>query len=291
MAASAPDVPDPERALDRVVAALATVPGVSALALGGSRARGTATETSDIDVGLYYRRDTRPDFDDLLRIARELDDRHSPDGHGNYGEWGPWINGGVWLHVDGFKVDILLRDADRVRDVLTRARQGNVDVDYQAGHPHAFTSGIYAGEVVHNVPLVDSDATLASLRALVDPYPPAMRRELLRAFGWEASFALDTAAGAASRGDVAYLAGCAYRAVACLCQVLFALNERFLVNEKGAVAAADRFPRCPPRFAARIADSLTMLAADPAQLTAVLAALRRLHAEVHGLVGAEPPAP
>ena len=40
--------------LARLVAALAPVSGVRAIALGGSRARGTAVAGSDYDIGLYY---------------------------------------------------------------------------------------------------------------------------------------------------------------------------------------------------------------------------------------------
>lgn len=39
---------------ERVVARLAVIDGIWAVALGGSRARGTAREDSDIDLALYY---------------------------------------------------------------------------------------------------------------------------------------------------------------------------------------------------------------------------------------------
>src|SRR4030095_14436923 len=45
-----------EALLRRLVGALAPVPGIEAIALGGSRSRGTATAASDYDIGLYYRR-------------------------------------------------------------------------------------------------------------------------------------------------------------------------------------------------------------------------------------------
>ena len=45
--------------------ALGAIPGVAALTLGGSWARGTAWANSDIDIGLYYEPDRRPDFDEL----------------------------------------------------------------------------------------------------------------------------------------------------------------------------------------------------------------------------------
>ena len=35
-----------------------------------------------------------------------------------------------------------------------------------------------------------------------------------------------------------HIVGCAYRALCCMGQVLFALNRRYLINEKGALAEA-----------------------------------------------------
>jgi hypothetical protein len=44
--------------------------------------------------------------------------------------------------------------------------------------------------------------------------------------------------------DVTYALGCCLRAVACLCQVLFAVNRTYL-NEKGAVLGTQRLPFGP----------------------------------------------
>jgi predicted nucleotidyltransferase len=274
--------------LGRVRAALGAIPGVAALTLGGSWARGTASANSDIDIGLYYEPDRRPDFDELYRAIARLDDRGDPDGHGRYGEWGPWINGGVWLRIDGHKTDILLRDLRRVEQVLRDCAAGVVAIHYQPGHPHGFSTAIYAGEVYHAIAFHDPDGTIADLRSLVDPYPEPLAAALIRTFGWEVGFALETAASAARRGDAAYVCGCAFRAIACLNQVLFAAERRYLTNEKGAVAIADRFPTAPSRYAERVAAAITKLSGAPEDLTAALGMLRTLHDEVLA-VGAETP--
>ena len=80
----------------------------------------------------------------------------------------------------------------------------------------------------------------------------ALAKALRERFEWEAEFARANARKSLDRGDVAYQAGCAFRAVACLCQTLFALNGVYLVNEKGAVAAVDGFALRPADFAARV---------------------------------------
>ena len=273
--------------LGRVRDALGAIPGVAALALGGSWARGTASADSDIDVGLYYHPDRRPDFDELYAAITALDDRGAPDGFGRYGEWGPWINGGVWLRSAGQRMDILLRDVQRVESVLRDCRHGIVEIHYQVGHPHGFSTAIYAAEVHHNVGFHDPDGTLAALRALTDPYPEPLAHAIIRSFGWEAGFALDTAGSAARRGDAAYVCGCAFRAVACLTQVLFAAERRYLANEKGSVAVADRFPGAPAEYAKRVTAAIASLAGRPDDLVAALATLRAPRDEV--LARAEQP--
>lgn len=59
--------------------------------------------------------------------------------------------------------------------------------------------------------------TLADLKALTSPYPPALRRALVAGL-WEARFSLDAAAKSVVRGDVHHVAGPAFRAVACTVQ-------------------------------------------------------------------------
>jgi len=266
--------------LARVRDGLRGVPGIVGLALGGSRARGTADPTSDVDVGLYYDPAHRPDFDTLYAAVTALDDRGQPDGYGRYGEWGPWIDGGVWCRTAGTKVDILLRDIDRVRRVIGDCAAGRPEIFYQVGHPHGFCTAIYVAEVNHNVPFFDPAGVLAELRTSTDPYPEPLAGALVRTFGWESGFALDTAVSAAGRGDITYVAGCAFRAIACLCQVLFAANRRYLTNEKGAVGLADSFDIRPPRFRERVTETLARLSDAPADLQAVLADLRALRDDV-----------
>ncbi|SCG59191.1 nucleotidyltransferase domain-containing protein [Micromonospora halophytica] len=272
--------------LDKIRDALSRVPGVAGLALGGSRARGTADRTSDVDVGVYYHRRDRPDISELGAAFARIDDGGGGARCTDYGEWGPWINGGGWLVVDGVKTDVLLREVDRVRTVVEACVAGRPEIHYQVGHPHGFCTVIYAGELHHNVPFHDPQGVLAELRSLTDPYPEPLAKALIGQFGWESQFALDTAVTAAGRGDVAYVAGCAYRAVACLSQVLFAAAGRYLLNEKGAVAEAASFPSTPAGFRDGVEAALGALSADPADLKRSLTRLGAVRADVMASVEA-----
>ena len=110
------------RLVEDIASRLGEVPGVAAVALGGSWARGEARPDSDVDLGLYYLPDVPLDVEALRRLARDLDDRRLPDLVTEIGEWGPWINGGGWLRVAGRPVDWLYRDVGKVR----ARRQRNV---------------------------------------------------------------------------------------------------------------------------------------------------------------------
>jgi predicted nucleotidyltransferase len=268
-------VANDEGLLSRLVGALAPVPGVAAIALGGSRARGTATPRSDYDIGLYYRASRPIDVAALGKVAAALDDRGAAAEVTPVGGWGPWIDGGGWLLIGGVHVDLLYRDLDRVVSAIDDAHAGKVERFYQPGHPHAFLPTIYMGEVAHGRLLHDPAGALAALQARTRPYPAALAHAIRERFEWEAGFALANAHKSLDCRDVSYLAGCAFRAVACLCQVLFALNGAWLLNEKGAVAAVDGFERKPADFGARVAAAHADLGAD-----AHAVALARLEALV-----------
>jgi predicted nucleotidyltransferase len=59
---------------ERVSAILAAVPGVSAVALGGSRATGAAHAASDYDIGLYFSERVGLDVKRLLEVVKGLVD-------------------------------------------------------------------------------------------------------------------------------------------------------------------------------------------------------------------------
>ena len=261
---------------ERIAERLADVEGVEAVVLGGSWARGEAHPDSDVDLGIYYRPERRPSLAALRELARELDDRHVPDLVTDFGEWGPWIDGGGWLRIEGRRVDWLYLDLDLVSREISECHVGRTSSHYQPGHPHGFHTHIYAGEVHHCRVLRDVRGKLASLKALVADYPAALKRSLTRRFLWEADFALETCRKPAARGDVFYVAGCLFRCAACLVQVLFAVNERYFVNEKGSVKVAGSFPLGPEGFEDTVSHVLSEPGRDPARLSESVREFERL---------------
>ena len=95
-----------DNTIEGMAARLARTPGVRAVALGGSRARGSHRPDSDWDLGIYYRGGV--DAGALAALASELTGR--PVEVAGPGGWGPWVDGGAWLSLDGVPVDWILRD-------------------------------------------------------------------------------------------------------------------------------------------------------------------------------------
>jgi predicted nucleotidyltransferase len=223
-----------------LIGALAEVPGVAAVVLGGSRARGTAHPNSDYDIGLYFREALALDTDRLRDVAEQFAD--NSDTVTPVGEWGPWIIGGAWLQIGAQKVDLLYRNIDAVRRIMADCRTGQISMDYQPGHPHGFCSAIWMGEVACCEPLSDPHNLIAELKSIALPYPEPLREALIRRFEWEILFSIENAELAVLAEDQAHVTGCAYRALTCIAQVLFAINRRYLINEKGALREAAEFP-------------------------------------------------
>lgn len=222
--------------------ALRPVRGLSALVLGGSRARGIASPGSDYDLGLYYEENVPLHIDDLRAAITPLVDDPNNTTVTSVGGWGRWINGGGWLSISGQKVDLLYRDLGRVRAVVTECESGQISMNYQPGHPHGFCSAIWMGEVAICEPVRDDDGAIAELKTRAWPFPSKLRQSLISRFHWEVIFSIENAEIAIHRDEQTHIAGCAYRTLCCIAQVLFAVNRQYLINEKGALAEAATFP-------------------------------------------------
>ncbi|MET0863706.1 MAG: nucleotidyltransferase domain-containing protein [Nakamurella sp.] len=252
----------PPGRLQQIAQRLVTVDGIQAVLLGGSRGRGEHTAGSDTDLGLYYRPPL--DLDGLRRIARDLgcDEAELTEP----GAWGPWVDGGGWLVIDGQPVDWIYRDLDRVQAAWRDAVEGIFTFHAQIGHPLGVPDFSYPGEVALGVVLADPSGELTELRGRTSTYPPALSDAICRKCLWEARFLLSIAAKAVHRADTSYLAGCLFRVVELCAHALHGRAGRWLINEKGAIAAAGRIAFAPSNFAARAHGLLGDLGTTPSQL-------------------------
>lgn len=241
-----------------IAARVAQVPGILAVSLGGSHARGNARPDSDLDLGLAYAAARPFDLAALNALCRELDDSGTASATPP-GGWGPWVDGGSWLTVGGQRVDFIYRELGRVEGSVEDALAGRVSLHAQPGHPHGIHGHHYAAELATGVILHDPEGRLERLRTRLGDYPAPLSTALERHYGWQPGFWLDGAQKGLKRGDVHYAQGCLYQAVMALVQTLCARKRAWLLNEKGAASLAGALPGAPPNFETRVNAALSAL--------------------------------
>ncbi len=275
---------DTETLIQNIVSEIKSVSGVKAIVVGGSRARGTHTPSSDIDLGIYYDPSQPMDLVALGNVATQLDDEHRIDVITGFGGWGPWINGGGWLRIQSMPVDLLYKDLDKIRTYIDACLNGKVEIFYQGGHPHGFVTSIYLSEIALCKPLWDPEGIIAGLKEKVYPYPDALQKTIFYSFAWEIDFSVMIARKSIERADVHYAAGSCFRAVMCMLQVLFALNKEYWLNEKGAINITDRFAIKPANFRSRVGEIYKLLDASPEAIEKAVTLLKGLSGEVYELL-------
>jgi hypothetical protein len=196
---------------------LQAIPGVVAVTLGGSRARGEQRPDSDWDFGLYYR--GRLDADNL----RALD---YPGTVVDPGEWGRLMNGGAWWTVDRVRVDVLYRDLDVVQHWTRQAEQGLFEVDDLLGYLAGFPTYAVVGELALGRQLTGSPLPKPG-------FPEQLKLSAPRNWRWRAAFHRDYAKQHAVRGDSRAAAALLTRADLEEAHARIAERGEWVLNEKG----------------------------------------------------------
>jgi hypothetical protein len=253
---------------------LSEIPGIAAVVLGGSYARGTSRPDSDLDVGLYYSEKSPPEIEAIrASVVRVSVPDSTPTVTGFY-QWGPWVNGGAWIHTSAGKMDLLYRNTDQVRRVLDECQAGIYHHDFYQQPTFGFVSVVYLAETKTCLPLFDPQHLLSELKRRVEIYPSRLREKLVTDSLWTAEFAFLHASGFAARGDIFNTVGCLGRIAFLLVQALFALNSEYYFGDKGSLEAIERFKLQPDQFSKRLQGVLALSMANPGELQS---ALRQIH--------------
>ncbi|MCR5052028.1 MAG: nucleotidyltransferase domain-containing protein [Streptococcus sp.] len=236
--------------IDEVVNELKKVSGVEVIVLGGSRARGIYSETSDIDIGIYY--NEHLDFKAMNEVAKKLDSEHRDNLLSAIGIWGPWVNAWGWLRIVGYDVDIILRDINRVESILQECKNGEVSIHYQPGHPHGFSNVMYIGELAIAKLLWQKDKRISDLKQEAESYPEKMKQSLIHYAEFESGFSIKLAEKSVKNRDTYYLSAHIVRAISQMNQLLFAVNDSYCLNEKRAVEIIETLSIHPSKYSLKV---------------------------------------
>ncbi|MEB6066347.1 nucleotidyltransferase domain-containing protein [Staphylococcus arlettae] len=269
--------------VNKIVTEISGLPGVVGVVLGGSRAKGNHRPDSDIDIGIYYDETQGFNTEYIETAAGKLNDEQKEQLITALGDWGEWINGGGWLIVDGYHVDLIFRDINKVNDVINDCLAGKVTIHYQTGHPHGFLNVMYMGELNICEILADPQNTLHEFKTKTYPYPPEVKQSITQFFAFEASFSLMFIEDNVDKDDISYLIGHLFRCLSCLNQVIFAKNEVYCINEKKAVALINTFPVKPKNYKQRIDNIVSSFSIDEYKTKAAIEELRNVIDETNHL--------
>nr|WP_202437660.1 nucleotidyltransferase domain-containing protein [Streptomyces sp. SID5910] len=222
------------------------MPAVRAVALGGSRARGTHRPDSDWDLAVYYRGAFDPAGLRALGWPGEVS---------AVGEWGGGVfNGGAWLTVDERRVDVHYRDLDVVEHEVAEAEAGRFGVEPLMFHLAGIPTYLVVAELAVNEVLRGELPRPA--------YPDALRATAPERWYGTATATLAYArAGHAPRGALTQVAGAIALATTQTAHAVLAARGQWVTNEKGLTERAGL---------GGVDVLLTRLTPDPRSLTAAL---------------------
>lgn len=257
--------------------------GRVSIAIGGSRAKGSADQWADLDIYLFSTTvRTRPDREALVSALL-------PNAR-NVTTWGcddPFVEGGTDFLLDGIRVECWHRNEASVEAKLCAALNGEITRQYSAWAVMGFFDHTVLADIRTMHIVADAHETINRWKQAVRVYPEALRRSLLQRFMREAAFWPNNPhyLSAIERVDLIYTSAIVQHTLQALIQVLFALNREYFPGEKQLANTMDRLALRPHTLAEQVRRILapgTVVGRD--ELLAQARALGELVTETKALV-------
>lgn len=240
----------PDSFLERVVAAVSSLPGYIAMSLGGSTQAGLHDEQSDYDVHVFWR---APLAEPALR-ARHLERVADPGRvRVDIRSWGLED----WLYIDHRLVELIYFNLDDLQAHVAQAYSTGLSDEGFA------TALLYI--IANGRPLYDSTGEIAALRQrLNDHFPEPTRDLVLRHHTPLLAIYARHVQLAQARGDLLSVQHRRYTVQMVFFNLLFTLNRRYHPGEKRLLLHAARCPLQPADLAERWNRVARLAADDPA---------------------------
>lgn len=227
---------------DDIVRALSHVDGIAAIALGGSRAIGTATANSDYDIAVFENNDGDIKPEDVRQAIKTIAD-------GPIKMTDKLALAEFTIH--GQAVELFFRRFSLIACEIENAKTGKFSKALHVLHPHGYLSTALISYITYARPLWDPHHQLDQLISQTRPYPDALRQTMLQSHRVDAALMLKHAAKVRGVDELPYLCGLYSRIISCWTLSLFAINRHYPVIDKGAQRLIMSFPLHPDKFHGR----------------------------------------
>lgn len=244
---------------------MAGLPGVAAIALGGSSASGLADASSDLDVYMYYRSPLAASADREVRLRPLADE-------GTLEMDIPTFGLEDHLHVQGKLIELVYLDLDRLSAEAAQAYSQGLSSE---GYTTALLYILFRSQVLH-----DATGEVTTLRErLRTSYPEPTRAQLLHEHPELMRYYLELLRISQGREDLLYVQQMRYNIHMIFFNLLFALNRLYHPGGKRLLAHAQQCAIQPSELAERW-NNIARLGADdhalPGRLEALIDDLLRL---------------
>ncbi|SFE54191.1 hypothetical protein [Trichococcus pasteurii] len=170
----------------------------------------------------------------------------------------------------GLLIEYSLREIRLVDLAIADCLEGRITIQHSSGHPFGIVNSSYAAEIHYGRILWESTnhpiTTLKEKLAMEGPYPEKLRQATIAYFMREAALSLGNGHSAAMQGGIHYASGSFFQAACSWVQVIHALNQQFLLSEKGGLKRANELPISPKQFRVRVNQVYRYFAANNPKL-------------------------
>ena len=258
--------------MEDILSVLVPVQGIEAISLGGSRGLGVASASSDYDV-VVHRRDPRSFTNaHLVSALQSLGDscqiKKTPSL--------------ISASLGGKSYEFFLKDLTSIEREVEQAQQGRFKWFIKPLFPHGDLSTSALHHLVNLDCLFDRAGALQRIRDSAQPVSPKLLKALMQYFLVQMDVTVIHALKIKKYADLQYLIALSSQFVFFFDILMFALNGKYPVLEKGGAAVRRLLPHLPVGYE----EHLTALqpVSGVVSLQAAHEAMRDLNALVNDMV-------
>lgn len=206
--------------MKKLIVALSSIQGVVGVGLGGSRGLGIADESSDYDFVLFRNGGDPINSGEILKAVQKHEE----------------------LSANSHKIEVFEKDLHQVTKEIELAKQGKFIWSTRQLFPHGDLSTNQISHIMYLYICAERDHSITRLRQQAEPFPDKLQHSLVKFFLSQARITLIHATKIRKKEDLQYLVSLCSSFVFFTNIVLFALNNRYPVIEKGGASLAFKLP-------------------------------------------------